>query len=367
MHRLPIALMARSHGADVQIACGQGEGREAIEAAGLPFHRLPLTRAPFAPWSDVRTIGSLVRLYRVLEPDLVHHVTLKPVLFGSIAARLARVPGVINNFAGLGSAFSGESRGKRLRRRIVERGLALAMKLPRQWAVFENEDDRLQLVGARVVSDRETLVIPGIGVDIDEYSPSPEPAGPVRVLMACRMVREKGVFQFVEAARLLKDRGLGARFLLAGAPDAFNPGGISKEQLRVWHQEGTVEWLGFRRDMPQLLSDSHIVCLPSYYREGVPRILIEAASCGRPLVGTDMPGCRDIVRHGSNGFLVPARDAKALALALEKLCTDAALRAEFGAAGRRLVEQGFALPGILKKFRELYASAGLRIDLRESR
>jgi glycosyltransferase involved in cell wall biosynthesis len=359
MHRLPIALMARSRGVDVHIACGEGAGCEDIRTAGFPFHRLPLTRTPFAPWRDAMTIVALVRLYRDLEPDIVHHVTLKPVVLGSIAARIAGIPGVINAFAGLGSAFIGSSWFARARRWAVQRLIAWSVKLPNHRAVFENEDDRALLIGARVVTSDESVVIAGVGVDTDEFFPVTEPPPPVRVLMAGRMLREKGVLYFVESARRLKHRGVVARFLLVGIPDPFNPGTITEAELKAWSSEGVVEWLGFRSDMPQVVRDAHVLCLPTYYREGVPRILMEGAACGRPLVTTNMPGCRDIVKDGINGIVVSPHDVNALVAALEKLVCDAGLRARFGAAGRTLAEQHFALRNVLQQFWALYVLVGL--------
>jgi glycosyltransferase involved in cell wall biosynthesis len=359
MHRLSIALMARSRGVEVHIACGEGAGREDIEAAGLPFHRLPLTRRSFAPWRDLKTIAALARLYVELRPDVVHHVTLKPVVFGSIAARMARVPGVVNAFAGLGHAFGGTSWLGRLRRRAIQHLIGLALKLPRQKVVFENGDDRALLASARLVPAEDSVVIAGVGIDTDEYSASEEPAAPVRVLMAGRMLREKGVLYFVEAARRLNQRGVMARFVLAGVPDPFSPGSVTEEELTSWSREGIVEWLGFRRDMSQVVRSAHIVCLPTYYREGVPRILMEGAASGRPLVATDMPGCREIVQDGINGLLIPPHDVAALEAALEKLITDRALRARLGAGGRSIAVQHFALARVLEQFWGLYRAVGL--------
>src|SRR5262249_29987808 len=158
------------------------------------------------------------------------------------------------------------------------------------------------------VQGERAIVIAGVGVDTTEYHPTIEPAGPVRIVLASRMIREKGIEYFVEAARRLKFNGAHARFVLVGTPDPFNPSNLSEDQLRSWDREGIVEWQGFRRDMPRVLQEAHVVCLPTYYREGVPRILIEAAASGRPLVATDMPGCRDIVQNGVNGFTVPIHD-----------------------------------------------------------
>jgi glycosyltransferase involved in cell wall biosynthesis len=354
MHRLPIALMARDRGVDVHVACGEGSGREDIEAHGLPSHPLPLTRTPFAPLRDLRATRALARLYRELRPDIVHHVTLKPVIYGSVAARMAGVPAVVNAFAGLGYTFSGESFAARARRWLITRMLASSLELPRQTVVFENRDDLELLTASGAVPRESALVISGVGVDTNEYRESEEVEGPVCILLAGRMLKEKGVEYFVEAARHLRARGRNARFLLIGTPDPFNPGTVAPGQLEEWTREGVIEWQGFRRDMPHAIAQAHIVCLPTFYREGVPRILMEGAACGRALVATDMPGCRDIVRDGLNGLLVPPHDVEALTNALDRLILDPVLRRRMARAGRVLAEECFALPRVLEQFWRLY-------------
>jgi glycosyltransferase involved in cell wall biosynthesis len=365
MHRLPIALMARERGADVHVASGVGDGIDDILSAGFPFHALPLTRRPFAPVRDVQAIGAIARLYKRLQPDVVHHVTLKPVVYGSIAARMARVPAVVNAFAGLGTVFASRSIGGRLRRSAVLHLITRALQLPRQTVVFENNDDRVLLADAGAVPVDRTLVIAGIGVDTKEYYPVTETEGSVSVVLASRMLREKGVEYFVEAARRLKQDGVTARFVLVGTPDPFNPGSLSEAQLRSWDSEGIVEWQGFRRDMPRVLQEASIVCLPTYYREGVPRVLMEAAACGRPLVTTDMPGCRDIVQNEVNGLIVPIHDVDRLAAALKRLIVDRELRARLGIASRALAEKEFALPRVLDQFWQLYST--LRVPASQAR
>lgn len=356
MHRLPIALMARERGVDVHIACGEGPGVEDILRHGFPFHPLPMTRAPLAPFKDMQSVAALARLYRELQPDIVHHVTLKPVIYGSIAARLAGVPAVMNAFAGLGYTFVAASALGRVRRSIIQRLLAAALRLPRQTVVFENQDDRALLTAVGAVPADRSVVVSGIGVDTDEFAYEEERPGTPRVLFASRMLREKGVEYFVAAAQRLKAQGVAARFVLVGRPDPYNPGSISEAQLQEWAASGVVEWYGFRKDMPEVIRESHIVCLPTFYREGVPRILLEGSSCGRALVATDMPGCRDIVRDGINGLLVPPHDMDKLEQALRRLLDDHAYRRALGRAGRRVVEQEFALPKVLDEFWRLYGA-----------
>lgn len=355
MHRLSIALMARERGADVHVACGEGEGAEDIIAQGFEFHRIPMTRTPIAPWQDLRSLRALRQLYVRIRPDIVHHVTLKPVIYGSLAARLAGVPAVVNAFAGLGYTFVGGSFAARVRQCIIRRMLAAALRLKRQVVVFENMDDLQLLSNLGAVPREHAVVIPGVGVDTSVYQARPEPPPPIRVLFASRMLREKGVEHFVEAAGRLRERGCDARFLLAGTPDPFNPGSVPGEQLSRWHEEGSIEWMGFQQDMPRTIQEAHIVCLPTYYREGVPRILLEGASCARPLVTTDMPGCRDIVRHEVNGLIVKPHDVDGLVAALERLISDGQLRLRLGAASRTLVDEQFTLPRIMDEFWKLYS------------
>jgi glycosyltransferase involved in cell wall biosynthesis len=355
MHRLPVAIMARERGMDVHVACGEGPGAEDIVANGFPFHPVSITRDAFAPLRDLRAIWSLIRLYKKVKPDIVHHVTLKPIVYGSIAARVARVPGVLNAFAGLGYVFTGSSVRSRLRQRAILRLLRWSLRLPNQRVVCENHDDYALLTQAGVVSTENAEVMGGVGVDTAIFHPSREPDRIVRVVLAARMLREKGVEYFVAAARGLKSRGVSAEFVLVGIPDPQNPGSLSERQLEDWNSEGVVEWYGFRDDMATVLADAHIVCLPTYYREGVPRVLIEAAACARPVVTTDMPGCRDIVRHGVNGLLVPPHDVDGLADALEKLIRDRDLRDQFGRAGRRVAEEYFSLDRVMGRMWAAYS------------
>jgi glycosyltransferase involved in cell wall biosynthesis len=210
------------------------------------------------------------------------------------------------------------------------------------------------LTASGAVPRESALVISGVGVDTNEYRESEEVEGPVCILLAGRMLKEKGVEYFVEAARHLRARGRNARFLLIGTPDPFNPGTVAPGQLEEWTREGVIEWQGFRRDMPHAIAQAHIVCLPTFYREGVPRILMEGAACGRALVATDMPGCRDIVRDGLNGLLVPPHDVEALTNALDRLILDPVLRRRMARAGRVLAEECFALPRVLEQFWRLY-------------
>jgi glycosyltransferase involved in cell wall biosynthesis len=346
-HRLALARAARDSGFEVHVATPASSDAASLATDGFAFHPVPLTRRGINPFREVLTVLALHRLYRRLKPDLVHHLRLKPVLYGTLAARLAGRPAVANSLTGLGYVFTATGREAATLRRIAQFGLRVALRHENSTVIFENPDDRRRFVDSELVNERRTAIVAGSGVDVNFFQETPFPAGTPLVVLASRMLWDKGVGEFVEAARLIAGRGVHARFALVGDTDAGNPSAVPRDQLQKWHAEGVVEWWGFRRDIQDVLGQSHVVCLPSSYGEGIPRILIEAASCGRPLVATDAPGCREIVRDGLNGFLVPVKNAEFLANALQKLVVDKDLRIRMGANGRKLVLSGFSLQQVL--------------------
>lgn len=353
-HRLSIALAAKKDGYDVHVALADGPDTARIEAEGVRVHVIPLTRSAASPGGELRTIQALNRLYRTVKPDLVHHVTIKPVLYGTLAARLAGVPAVVNAISGLGYVFTATGVKAALRRALVSTAYRLILRHPRLRLIFQNQDDYSTFRDARFITPDQAYFIKGSGANLRVFAPAPEPAGPVTVLLPARLLFDKGVGEFAQAAAILKGRGTEARFVLVGESDFGNPTAVPEPTLKAWVAAGTVEWWGFRSDMPEVLRQAHIVCLPSY-REGLPKSLIEAAASGRPIVTTDVPGCRDVVDHGDNGLLVPARDGQALADALAVLINDPALRQTMGARGRERAEAEFALEGVIAKHLALYA------------
>lgn len=357
-HRLPVARAARDAGFEVLVATRvEGHGAE-IEREG--FRLIPLRKMqrrgknPFGEFSAVLEIAGI---YRRERPDLVHHVALKPVIYGSIAARIARVPAVVNAMAGLGYVFSsGDSRARWLRF-FVRNVFRLLLNRVGSVVLLQNPDDRRALVESGTVLDERTALIRGSGVDIRQFSPAPEiDERPVVITLVARMLRDKGVHEFVEAVRLLREQGVQIRAVLVGIPDPDNPTSIPREQLVAWHEQGDIEWWGRRDDIPDVWAKSHIAVLPTTYGEGVPKSLIEAAACGRPIIATDMPGCREIVEHEKTGLLVPPRDPQALADAIARLIGDAGLRKAMGQAGRLLVEREFSEAVVVEKTLALYRS-----------
>ncbi|HEY8095795.1 MAG TPA: glycosyltransferase family 4 protein [Methylobacter sp.] len=352
-HRLPLAVAAKNAGFDVTVITRVVNHGELIRDAGIRVIPFNLSRRSMNPFKELVAILRLCSIYRSERPDIVHHVAVKPVLYGSIAAQLIGIPHVINALAGLGWLFTSTSKRARLLQAIIRR--AFYFLLSRSAVIVQNDDDVAALRDMGVAQQRINL-IRGSGVNMVDYAPLPEGENVPIVVLPARLLWDKGVGEFVEAAGQLKRRGVHARFVLVGEPDAENPASVSTQQLIAWQKDGVVEWWGRREDMPQVLAQSHIVCLPSY-REGLPKSLLEAASCGRPIVTTDVPGCREIVRDGDNGILVEVRNSMALADALEKLLADPELRQQMGRRGRERVMNEFSQEIIDVQILALYREA----------
>lgn len=352
-HRLDLARAARDAGMEVLLATRVQDHGKRIEKEGfklLPLHLVRLSRNPLR---ELAAVIELTRLYRRERPDIVHHVALKPIVYGSIAARLAGVPSVVNAFAGLGYAFIARREKVWLLRLLIRQALRWAMAHSHSLVIFQNQEDCEELVQAGLVRKTHARVIRGAGVDTVRFAPRPFPSGEPVMMLAGRMLWDKGIGEFVAASRLLKQWGIPARFVLVGQPDHANPASIPLAQLRRWQEEGTVEWWGVREDMPNVLASAQVVVLPSY-REGLPKILLEAAACAIPIVATDVPGCREIVRAGENGFLVLPRDSESLAKAIAALFKDSSLRERMGARGREIVVNEFSMERIARDTLALY-------------
>jgi glycosyltransferase involved in cell wall biosynthesis len=345
------ALAAKKAGWRVILVARESEAAGRIRESGIEVIPVDFIRRRLNPFAELAFTWRLARLYREIRPDLVHHIALKPIVLGGIAARLAGVRAIVNAPVGLGFVFSSDKLLAKILRPLVAFGLRLTLTPRGAVAVFENPDDMEALVRDGMARAEAVTLIRGAGVDIETFHPTPEPPGPVRIVLIARMIREKGVPEFVEAARILRGR---AEFVLAGAPDEGNHNALTAAELRGWEAEGLVHWLGPVTDIAGLLTSAHIACQPSSYREGLPKSALEAMAAGKPLVATDIPGCREAVVDGETGFLVPARDAMALAQALAKLIDDPILRVRMGAAGRARVEQNFTDAIICEKTFAVY-------------
>jgi glycosyltransferase involved in cell wall biosynthesis len=345
---------------EVTFVSPPGNYVEQLQAAGFRWLGWSVSRRSLNPLAETLAIVRLGRLYRLERFAVVHHFTIKPILYGTLVARMAGVPWVFNSFTGLGFVFSGGLAPGTLRA-IVLPVLRRLLCGRRILTVVQNPEDRERLLRARLTFASQCRLIAGSGVDVSLFRPDHryEEADDLRVpvvLMACRLLWDKGVAEFVEAARLLRRAGLAADFWLAGAPDPGNPRCVPQKVVEEWAREGVIRWLGHRDDMPELLRQADIAVLPSYH-EGLPRFLLEAAATGLPLVATDIPGCRPIVKDGENGFLVSVRDAAALAASVARLVRDPLLRRRMGKASRELAEREFAESVVLEQWVNLYQKA----------
>ncbi len=353
-HRLPLAKALRNHGFQVIIAASVERGyQQAIEKEGFRFIPLHLQRRSSMPLRELASLFELFRLYRKERPDLVHHITIKPVLYGSLAAKAAKVPFVINTVPGLGYMFLQNGLTGAIIRDLITCFYRLSLVGERVRLIVQNRDDLNLFLSKRVIPSHRVVVIRGSGVNVHQFVPSPEPAGTPLVLLAGRLLWDKGVGELVEASRRLKEEGAACRVVFVGLPDANNPNSIPEDQLKSWHSEGVIEWWGLREDMSSVLGSCSIVVLPSY-REGVPKILLEGAAAGRPIITTDAPGCREIVRHGENGLLVPARDPVALADAIRALISNPGLRKEMGQRSRQIAIAEFSEERVLNETLAVY-------------
>jgi glycosyltransferase involved in cell wall biosynthesis len=346
------ALLRR--GDEVILLSPPGEYAPRLQAMGFRWLAFPLARRGMNPLVELRSLGHLTRLYRREKPDLVHHFTIKCVLYGTLAARLAGVKGVVNSITGLGYIFLPGGAPKSILRAFVS--LWYRAVLGGSRVIFENDDDRQAFLRFGFIRPADGNLIPGVGVDTQRFTPAPFPEGPPVVVLAARLLWDKGIGEFVEAARRLRAGGVRARFALAGRTDPGNPASIPDAQIEAWRDEGVVEWWGWIEDMANALVKANIVCLPSY-REGLPTVLIEAAACGRPVIASNVPGCRETVAEGVNGLLVRAGEAESLAGAIRQLVLDAALCRRMGAAGRRMAEERFSSTVILDKILAVYMQA----------
>jgi glycosyltransferase involved in cell wall biosynthesis len=352
-HRRDLARAAQDAGLEVLVATRVTDHGKLIEDEGFKLLPIGLRRNGRQPVRELVSVAELYRLYRREQPDLVHHVAMKPILYGSIAARLAKVPAVANAFTGLGYAFIGSSGPARVLGRTLAQALRWALDIPKSRVILQNDEDRSLLVQSGVIPDSRAVIIRGAGVDTARFKPGPSVNGSPCVLLPARMLWDKGVGEFVQAARILRERGVHAAFVLVGMVDAANPAHVSEAQLLAWEREGVVRWWGYRTDMAAILSSAHVVVLPSY-REGLPKVLLEAAACGRAIVAADVPGCREIVRDGENGLLVPAKDASALADAIQRLLQDPTLRARMEGRSREIAVREFSMDRIVQETLAVY-------------
>lgn len=360
--RLSLAKALQAQGHDVLLISPPGEYGARLQGLGFRWEALPMDRKSLNPLQELRLLVHLCQLYRREQPALAHHFTIKCVVYGSIAALVARVPARVNAVAGMGYVFTNQALKARLLRPVVRGLMRLVLNGRGARLILQNNDDMAAFAKAGLARPELTRLVMGSGVDLARFLPRAplaeearvaHDAQPTRVVLAARLLWDKGIAEYAEAARLLKAKGLAIRFLLAGAPDPGNPAAIPQATLDGWQAEGLIELLGQVSDMAALFATADMVVLPSY-REGLPKSLIEAAACALPLVTTDAPGCREVVTHEVDGLLVPVKDAPALAGAIERLHLDPAWARQLGLAARARALREFDEKIVIRKTLAVY-------------
>lgn len=352
-HRKEIALAAQKAGWEVAIVTADTGRLKEIEALGLRTVDLPMSRSGMNILQELRTLHFLWKLYRKERPDVVHHVGMKTILWGTLAARFARVRGVVNAISGLGGFFAEENKG--LLARLMPKVLRFAHHRKNLLCIFQNDDDKGLYIKHGIISAGQARFIKGSGVNLNDFRYTPEPEeGKLKVVLTARMIVEKGIFVLTEAAEKLRPKyGEAVEFQLIGGLDD-HPGAITEEQLQEVCDGQYIRWLGYRTDVKALLMQCHIVAFPSYYMEGLPKSLIEADAIGRPVITCNSVGCKEAVIDGYNGFLIPTRDVDALAEKLDRLLSDKMLRRQMGRNSREYAEKYFSIDSVVEKHLAIY-------------
>ncbi len=337
--RLHLIQTLVSAGHEIHLISPQDEFTQFLTDSGFQWHPFPISRKGMNPFEEIKTISAINAIYKQIKPDVVFHFTPKCVLYGSIVARIQGIPIIVNTISGLGYLFSGARMKLLPVRQIIHVFYRFSMVGSK--VIFQNPEDLKEFLDRRIIRKKQAFLVRGSGVDLDRFVSTKEKKGIPLVILPARLIKEKGALEFVGAARLIKSRKIRSRFILVGQVDDENPSAIPVEQINQWVEEGVVEWWGWRSDMEKVYQLCHIVCLPTYYREGTPKSLIEAAACGRAIIATNIPGCKEIVRNDVNGILIKPKSSVVLAHAIQKLLLDPDLRKQMGEEGRKIVENEF--------------------------
>ena len=357
-HRLAIAEKALREGYEVTIACRFTEHKAELSAMGFNVVDIPFSRSGGGAKAEINTIKAIKQVIEDVEPSLIHAITIKPVLYTGVALKAVKkdIP-YVAAISGLGYVFTANTFRAKVIKLIASAFYKVALSQKFKTVIFQNTSDESILTKVAKLNRTDKVLIKGSGADLSVYSFKPEiQTAPLKVAMACRLLKEKGVYQYIEAARAVKKSRPDVEFLLIGTPDLENPNTVKQIEIEQWVNEGVINYLGHRNDIPDVFSESNIVCLPSFYGEGVPKVLIEAAACGRAIVTTDNPGCRDAVIDGKTGLTVPVRDSNKLAEALMQLIENTQLRLNMGLQGRKFAEQEFDVNSVVDKHLEIYSA-----------
>lgn len=352
-HRMVIAMAAQKAGWDVTVITADTGRLKEIEAVGLKTINLPMSRSGKNILQELTTFGFLYKLYRREKPDVVHHVGIKTILWGTLAAKFAKVHGIVNAVSGLGGFFA--EKNQSMMAKLLPIVLRYSHHRNNLNVIFQNKENKQFFLEHRIIQEAQARYIKGSGVNLKDYSYTPEPKdGKIIILLTARMIVEKGVFILTDAAeKLRKEYENKAEFWIVGGLDD-HPGAITKEQLNAVCDGKYIKWLGRREHVKELLQQCHLFAFPSYYMEGLPKTLIEACAIGRPIVTTDNIGCRDVVTDGMNGYLVPIKDSDTLAEKIKALIDHPEWRLQMGLASRRVAEEYFSVDSVVEKHLTIY-------------
>lgn len=355
-HRQPLAKAILARGDNLSLATSGAASDDGVKSMGVVGYDLPEHGKRLGFLFHFKILWSIFLIIRKSKPDIVHAITLRHAFYTGIATRIMFYKPVVFTVAGVGSLFTDNSPKMKFLRSIALPLLRFAFKGNGRFLIFQNPDDKKLMIDHKVVNENQTTIIRGSGVDLTEFPFTPEvkTEDDHVILFSSRLIREKGIDDFIEAARIIKSKDIKARFQVAGDVYEKNPNSLTREEIQKHNDDGIIEWLGQVSDMPKLFKNISIMVLPSYYGEGVPKILLEAAAIGRPIITCDVPGCREAVIDGQNGILVSPKSPKELAQAIETLLASIKLRNEYGRAGRSMVEEDFHVDSVVSRTLSVY-------------
>ena len=360
--RLPLLSNLREKGLDVILVSPKDKYTAKLEERGFKWIELDLNRRSVNPFVELKSLFKLFLIYWKERPDIVHHFTIKCVLYGTFAAKLSGISKVVNAITGLGYIYNNQSIKAKLLNKVTKPLYFLVLNAKRSKVVFQNLDDLKLLVQKKYTSTKKSILIPSSGVDVERFHFKHPKADvkEIKVLLASRLVADKGINEYVKAAEWIKSQGYSVKFILAGALYPDNPTAIAKEKILSWTHQGIIQWLGHIDNIEDVIDKADIVVLPSHGGEGVPKILIEAAAMGKALISTDVSGCRDVIDNGKNGFLVPPKQYMPLAKAIETLILEPDLRVNMGLRSRDKAIQDFNVKDVIQKTVAVYQSMGIQ-------
>tara|TARA_B110000211_G_scaffold133702_1_gene153275 strand:- start:3205 stop:4320 length:1116 start_codon:yes stop_codon:yes gene_type:complete len=355
-HRLPIAIAAIKKGYEVHIACGITVRKAELEGLGIVVHPLSISRSGTSLIKELKVIQEMNVVVKQVSPDVVHLVTIKGAVYGGIVTRFKKIKVRVASISGLGFVFIDKGFKARILRFLVTKLYRIALNSLNTKVIFQNENDKNIFIQNKIIKPEQSLIIRGSGVDLVTYKYLPEPAGEKVIMFLARLLKDKGLVEFCDAAVALKESGFKGRFVLVGDIDLHNPNSLSQEELSNYINSGYIEHWGFTTNAAEIIAKSHIMVLPSY-REGLPKSLIEAAACGRAIITTDVPGCRDAITSNETGLLIPVKSSEAIVRAIKILCDNDDKRIAMGKKGRALAESCFKIDDVIETHLKLYKEA----------